>query len=201
MTGIPLSRLEQEESKKLLHLEDELRKRVIGQDKALEAVARASGARARAFTMRSGPLPRLSSWGPRALARPSLPRRLPRTCSAPKTRLCASTCRIYGEVRRVEAGGRAPRILGYEEGGQLSEKIRKKPYSVILLDEIEKAHPDVFNILLQILDDGLLTDSYGRHVNFKNTIIIMTSNAGTRDVRKTGSLGSASPPTCPTTNP
>ena len=85
--------------------------------------------------------------------------------------------------------GAPPGYVGYEEGGQLSEKIRKKPYSVILLDEIEKAHPDVFNILLQILDDGILTDSYGRHVNFKNTIIIMTSNAGTRDVRKTASVG------------
>ncbi|HEX7511003.1 MAG TPA: AAA family ATPase, partial [Chitinivibrionales bacterium] len=85
--------------------------------------------------------------------------------------------------------GAPPGYIGYEEGGQLSEKIRKKPYSVILLDEIEKAHPDVFNILLQILDDGILTDSYGRHVNFKNTIIIMTSNAGTRDVRKTASVG------------
>ena len=85
--------------------------------------------------------------------------------------------------------GAPPGYVGYEEGGQLSEKIRKKPYSVILLDEIEKAHPDVFNILLQILDDGVLTDSYGRHVNFKNTIIIMTSNAGTRDVRKTASVG------------
>jgi ATP-dependent Clp protease ATP-binding subunit ClpC len=85
--------------------------------------------------------------------------------------------------------GAPPGYVGYEEGGQLTEKIRKKPYSVILLDEIEKAHPDVFNILLQILDDGLLTDSYGRHVNFRNTIIIMTSNAGTRDVKKSGTVG------------
>ena len=85
--------------------------------------------------------------------------------------------------------GAPPGYVGYEEGGQLTEKIRKKPYSVILLDEIEKAHPDVFNILLQILDDGILTDSYGRHVNFRNTIIIMTSNAGTRDVKKTGTVG------------
>jgi ATP-dependent Clp protease ATP-binding subunit ClpC len=85
--------------------------------------------------------------------------------------------------------GAPPGYVGYEEGGQLTEKIRKKPYSVILLDEIEKAHPDVFNILLQILDDGILTDSYGRHVNFRNTIIIMTSNAGTRDVKKSGTVG------------
>jgi ATP-dependent Clp protease ATP-binding subunit ClpC len=85
--------------------------------------------------------------------------------------------------------GAPPGYVGYEEGGQLTEKIRKKPYSVILLDEIEKAHPDVFNILLQILDDGILTDSYGRHVNFRNTIIIMTSNVGTRDVKKTGTVG------------
>ncbi|MCX7727108.1 MAG: AAA family ATPase, partial [Chitinispirillaceae bacterium] len=85
--------------------------------------------------------------------------------------------------------GAPPGYVGYEEGGQLTEKIRKKPYSVILFDEIEKAHPDVFNILLQILDDGILTDSYGRHVNFRNTIIIMTSNAGTRDTRKTGPVG------------
>ena len=85
--------------------------------------------------------------------------------------------------------GAPPGYVGYEEGGQLTEKIRKKPYSVILLDEIEKAHPDVFNILLQILEDGVLTDSYGRHVNFKNTIIIMTSNAGTREVKKTSIVG------------
>jgi ATP-dependent Clp protease ATP-binding subunit ClpC len=85
--------------------------------------------------------------------------------------------------------GAPPGYVGYEEGGQLTEKIRKKPYSVILLDEIEKAHPDVFNLLLQILDDGILTDAYGRHVNFRNTIIIMTSNAGTRDVKKSGTVG------------
>jgi ATP-dependent Clp protease ATP-binding subunit ClpC len=84
--------------------------------------------------------------------------------------------------------GAPPGYVGYEEGGQLTEKIRKKPYSVILLDEIEKAHPDVFNILLQILDDGILTDSYGRHVNFRNTISIRTSNVGTRDVKKTALL-------------
>jgi ATP-dependent Clp protease ATP-binding subunit ClpC len=89
--------------------------------------------------------------------------------------------------------GAPPGYVGYEEGGQLTEKIRKKPYSVILLDEIEKAHPDVFNILLQILDDGVLTDSYGRHVNFKNAIIIMTSNAGTRDVKRQGTVGFGKP--------
>jgi ATP-dependent Clp protease ATP-binding subunit ClpC len=190
MTGIPLSRLEEEESKKLLHLEDELRKRVIGQDKALEAVAKSIRRSRAGLHNARRPIASFIFLGPTGVGKTELAKALAENLFNSEDALVRIDMSEYMEKFAVSRlVGAPPGYVGYEEGGQLSEKIRKKPYSVILLDEIEKAHPDVFNILLQILDDGLLTDSYGRHVNFKNTIIIMTSNAGTRDVRKTGSLG------------
>jgi ATP-dependent Clp protease ATP-binding subunit ClpC len=190
MTGIPLSRLEEEESKKLLHLEDELRKRVIGQDKALEAVAKSIRRSRAGLHNAKRPIASFIFLGPTGVGKTELAKTLAENLFNSEDALVRIDMSEYMEKFAVSRlVGAPPGYVGYEEGGQLSEKIRKKPYAVILLDEIEKAHPDVFNILLQILDDGLLTDSYGRHVNFKNTIIIMTSNAGTRDVRKTGSLG------------
>ncbi len=190
MTGIPLSRLEEEESKKLLHLEDELRKRVIGQDPALEAIAKSiRRSRAGLHNIRR-PIASFIFLGPTGVGKTELAKTLAENLFNSEDALVRIDMSEYMEKFAVSRlVGAPPGYVGYEEGGQLSEKIRKKPYAVILLDEIEKAHPDVFNILLQILDDGILTDSYGRHVNFKNTIIIMTSNAGTRDMRKTGSLG------------
>jgi ATP-dependent Clp protease ATP-binding subunit ClpC len=190
MTGIPLARLEEEESKKLLHLEDELRKRVIGQDKALEAVARSIRRSRSGLHNAKRPIASFIFLGPTGVGKTELAKALAECLFNSEDSLVRIDMSEYMEKFAVSRlVGAPPGYVGYEEGGQLTEKIRKKPYSVILFDEIEKAHPDVFNILLQILDDGILTDSYGRHVNFKNTIIIMTSNAGTRDVRKTGAVG------------
>jgi ATP-dependent Clp protease ATP-binding subunit ClpC len=192
MTGIPLSRLEEEESKRLLKLEDELRKRVIGQDKALESVAKSIRRSRAGLHSARRPIASFIFLGPTGVGKTELAKTLAMSLFNTEDALVRIDMSEYMEKFAVSRlVGAPPGYVGYEEGGQLSEKIRKKPYSVILLDEIEKAHPDVFNILLQILDDGLLTDSYGRHVNFKNTIIIMTSNAGTRDVRKTSSVGFA----------
>jgi ATP-dependent Clp protease ATP-binding subunit ClpC len=190
MTGIPLSRLEEEESKKLLHLEDELRKRVIGQEFALTAIAKSIRRSRAGLHNARRPIASFIFLGPTGVGKTELAKALAENLFNSEDALVRIDMSEYMEKFAVSRlVGAPPGYVGYEEGGQLSEKIRKKPYAVILLDEIEKAHPDVFNILLQILDDGLLTDSYGRHVNFKNTIIIMTSNAGTRDVRRTGSVG------------
>jgi ATP-dependent Clp protease ATP-binding subunit ClpC len=190
MTGIPLSRLEEEESKKLLHLEDELRKRVIGQDEALTAIARSiRRSRAGLHNIRR-PIASFIFLGPTGVGKTELAKTLAETLFDTEEALVRIDMSEYMEKFAVSRlVGAPPGYVGYEEGGQLTEKVRKKPYSVILFDEIEKAHPDVFNILLQILDDGVLTDAYGRHVNFKNTIIIMTSNAGTREVKTTGRVG------------
>jgi ATP-dependent Clp protease ATP-binding subunit ClpC len=190
MTGIPLSRLAEEESKKILNLEAELRRRVIGQDPALEAIARSiRRSRAGLHNIRR-PIASFIFLGPTGVGKTELAKTLAQSLFDTEDALVRIDMSEYMEKFAVSRlVGAPPGYVGYEEGGQLTEKIRKKPYSVILLDEIEKAHPDVFNILLQILDDGLLTDSYGRHVNFRNTIIIMTSNAGTRDVKKSGTVG------------
>jgi ATP-dependent Clp protease ATP-binding subunit ClpC len=190
MTGIPLSRLAEEESKKILHLEDELRRRVIGQDPALEAIARSIRRSRAGLHNIKRPIASFIFLGPTGVGKTELAKALAQCLFDTEDALVRIDMSEYMEKFAVSRlVGAPPGYVGYEEGGQLTEKIRKKPYSVILLDEIEKAHPDVFNILLQILDDGILTDSYGRHVNFRNTIIIMTSNAGTRDVKKSGTLG------------
>ncbi|MFP4164424.1 MAG: ATP-dependent Clp protease ATP-binding subunit [Chitinispirillaceae bacterium] len=194
MTGIPLARLAEEETKKIIHLEDELRRRVIGQDTALSAVSRAiRRSRAGLHNIRR-PIASFIFLGPTGVGKTELAKALAQSLFDTEDALVRVDMSEYMEKFAVSRlVGAPPGYVGYEEGGQLTEKIRKKPYSVILLDEIEKAHPDVFNILLQILDDGILTDSYGRHVNFKNTIIIMTSNAGTRDVKKAGTVGFGKP--------
>lgn len=190
MTGIPLSRLAEEESKKILHLEDELRKRVIGQDDALRAISRSIRRSRAGLHNVKRPIASFIFLGPTGVGKTELAKTLAEALFDSEDALVRIDMSEYMEKFAVSRlMGAPPGYIGYEEGGQLTEKIRKKPYSVILLDEIEKAHPDVFNILLQILDDGLLTDSYGRHVNFRNTIIIMTSNAGTRDVKKSGTVG------------
>jgi ATP-dependent Clp protease ATP-binding subunit ClpC len=194
MTGIPLSRLAEEESKKILNLEEVLRKRVIGQDPALEAIARSIRRSRAGLHNTKRPIASFIFLGPTGVGKTELAKTLAQSLFDSEDALVRIDMSEYMEKFAVSRlVGAPPGYVGYEEGGQLTEKIRKKPYSVILLDEIEKAHPDVFNILLQILDDGLLTDSYGRHVNFRNTIIIMTSNAGTRDVKKTGTVGFGKP--------
>jgi ATP-dependent Clp protease ATP-binding subunit ClpC len=190
MTGIPLARLAEEEAKKVLHLEDELRQRVIGQDEALGAVARSIRRSRAGLHNTRRPIASFIFLGPTGVGKTELAKAVAKALFDTEDALVRIDMSEYMEKFAVSRlVGAPPGYVGYEEGGQLTEKIRKKPYSVILLDEIEKAHPDVFNLLLQILDDGLLTDSYGRHVNFKNTIIIMTSNAGSRDVKKMGTVG------------
>jgi ATP-dependent Clp protease ATP-binding subunit ClpC len=190
MTGVPLSRLAEEESKKIINLEAELRKRVIGQDPALEVIARSIRRSRAGLHNAKRPIASFIFLGPTGVGKTELAKTLAAALFDTEEALVRIDMSEYMEKFAVSRlVGAPPGYIGYEEGGQLTEKIRKKPYSVILLDEIEKAHPDVFNILLQILDDGILTDSYGRHVNFRNTIIIMTSNAGTRDVKKSGTVG------------
>jgi ATP-dependent Clp protease ATP-binding subunit ClpC len=190
MTGIPLSRLEEEESKKLLHLEDELRRRVIGQEAALESVAKSIRRSRAGLHNIKRPIASFIFLGPTGVGKTELAKTLAASLFDSEDALIRIDMSEYMEKFAVSRlVGAPPGYVGYEEGGQLTEKVRKKPYAVILFDEIEKAHPDVFNLLLQILDDGLLTDAYGRRVNFKNCIIIMTSNAGTREVKRTGTVG------------
>jgi len=190
MTGIPITRLAEKETHKVLHLEEELRRRVIGQDEALGAIARSIRRSRAGLHNIKRPIASFIFLGPTGVGKTELAKALSHALFDSDEALVRIDMSEYMEKFAVSRlVGAPPGYVGYEEGGQLTEKIRKKPYSVILLDEIEKAHPDVFNLLLQILDDGVLTDSYGRHVNFKNTIIIMTSNAGTRDVKRMGTVG------------
>lgn len=194
MTGIPLVRVEEEQQNKLLHLEDDLRKRVIGQDLALEAVAKAIRRSRAGLHDVKRPMGSFIFLGPTGVGKTELAKALAATLFETEEALVRIDMSEYMEKFAVSRlVGAPPGYVGYDEGGQLTEKIRKRPYSVVLFDEIEKAHPDVFNILLQILDDGQLTDSYGRKVNFRNTIIIMTSNIGARDIKRNATFGFQSP--------
>ena len=189
MTGIPLARLEEQESQKLLHLEEELRKHIVGQEEALESVARSIRRSRAGLHNIKKPIASFIFLGPTGVGKTELAKALAIELFNSEDALIRIDMSEYMEkFAASRLVGAPPGYVGYEEGGQLTEKVRKKPYSVILFDEIEKAHPDVFNILLQVLDDGVATDSFGRHINFRNTIIIMTSNAGTRDASK-GGLG------------
>ena len=189
-TGIPLSRLEQKETERLMNMEGELHKRVVGQEEALTAIARAVR-RSRAG-LKSGkrPIGSFIFLGPTGVGKTLLARALAEFLFGNEDALLQLDMSEYMEKFNVSRlVGAPPGYVGYEEGGQLTEKIRRKPYSVVLLDEIEKAHPDVFNILLQVLEDGRLTDSFGRKVDFRNTVLIMTSNIGAEMLRKQGSIG------------
>jgi ATP-dependent Clp protease ATP-binding subunit ClpB len=180
-TGIPVTKLMEGELQKLLHLEDELHKRVVGQDEAVQAVADAV-VRARAgIKDPKRPIGSFLFLGPTGVGKTELARALAETLFDDESNMVRLDMSEYMEKHTVaRLIGAPPGYVGYEEGGQLTEAVRRKPYSVILLDEIEKAHPDVFNVLLQVLDDGRLTDGQGRTVNFKNTVIIMTSNIGSQ---------------------
>jgi ATP-dependent Clp protease ATP-binding subunit ClpB len=180
-TGIPVSKLMEGEMQKLLRLEEELHKRVVGQDEAVRAVADAV-VRARAgIKDPKRPIGSFLFLGPTGVGKTELARSLAATLFDNEDNMIRLDMSEYMEKHTVaRLIGAPPGYIGYEEGGQLTEAVRRKPYSVILLDEIEKAHPDVFNILLQVLDDGRLTDGHGRTVNFRNTVIIMTSNIGSQ---------------------
>ncbi|MEM1330387.1 MAG: ATP-dependent Clp protease ATP-binding subunit [Planctomycetota bacterium] len=179
MTGVPLQRLEKEEAQRLLQLEDELHKKVISQNEAIKAISR-SIRRARAgLKDPKRPMGSFIFVGPSGVGKTLLSKALAEFMFGDEDALIHLDMSEYMEKHNVSRlVGAPPGYVGYEEGGQLTEQIRRRPYSVVLLDEVEKAHPDVFNLLLQIMEEGRLTDSFGRHVDFRNTILIMTSNIG-----------------------
>jgi ATP-dependent Clp protease ATP-binding subunit ClpC len=187
MTGIPVTRVAQAESQKLLHMADELKKRVVGQDAAIDKLARAIRRTRVGLKDPKRPIGSFIFLGPTGVGKTEMAKALAEYLFDRSDALIRIDMSEYMEKFSVSRLiGAPPGYVGYEEGGQLTEQVRRKPYSVILLDEIEKAHPDVFNILLQVLDDGVLTDGLGRRVDFKNTIIIMTSNIGVRDLKDFG---------------
>jgi ATP-dependent Clp protease ATP-binding subunit ClpC len=190
MTGIPLVKLEEKESEKLIRMEEELHKKIIAQDEAIKAVSKAIRRSRAGLKSSKKPIGSFFFLGPTGVGKTELAKALAWFMFNDENSLIKIDMSEYMERFSVSRlTGAPPGYVGYEEGGQLTEKIRKKPYSVVLFDEIEKAHPDVFNILLQVLDEGILTDSFGRKVDFKNTLIIMTSNLGARLIEKATPLG------------
>ena len=189
-TGIPVSRLLESEGERLLRLEDELKSRIISQDSAVEAVARAIRRGRMGLKDPKRPIGSFIFLGPTGVGKTELTKALAGVMFGDDNAMIRLDMSEYMEKHSVsKLIGSPPGYVGFEEGGQLTEKIRRKPYSVVLFDEIEKAHPDVFNIMLQVLDDGVLTDSQGRKVDFKNTVIIMTSNVGASTLSAPRSLG------------
>ncbi|MFH0931620.1 MAG: ATP-dependent Clp protease ATP-binding subunit, partial [Candidatus Zixiibacteriota bacterium] len=190
MTGIPVFRLEEKESKKLLRMEEEIMKRLVGQDEAVTAITKAIRRSRAGLGDPRRPIGSFIFLGPTGVGKTELARCLAAFLFEDEDSLIRIDMSEYMEKFSVSRLiGAPPGYVGYEEGGQLTEKVRRKPYSVVLLDEIEKAHPEVFNILLQMLDDGALTDSFGRRVDFKNSVVIMTSNLGTREIKSGKALG------------
>ncbi|MGB2661069.1 MAG: ATP-dependent Clp protease ATP-binding subunit [Candidatus Omnitrophota bacterium] len=189
-TGIPLVRVEEKESEKYLKLEEHLSARVIGQDEAISAIAHAVRRSRAGIKAPNRPIGTFIFMGPTGVGKTLLGRKLAEVMFGDEDAIIQVDMSEYMEKFNVSRlVGAPPGYVGYEEGGQLTEKVRRRPYSVVLLDEIEKAHPDVFNLLLQVLDEGRLTDSYGRKVSFKNTVFIMTSNIGANLLKKQGALG------------
>lgn len=184
-TGIPVAKIAEEESATLLHLEEELHKRVVGQDEAVTAVAKAVRRARAGLTDPKRPIGSFLFLGPTGVGKTELARALASSLFGDESAMIRLDMSEYMEKHTVSRlVGAPPGYVGYEEGGQLTDAVRRKPYSVILLDEVEKAHADFFNILLQVLDDGRLTDSQGRTVDFRNTVIIMTSNLGAKALHK-----------------
>jgi ATP-dependent Clp protease ATP-binding subunit ClpC len=191
-TGIPLKQLEKKETERLLELEKVLHERVVGQDEAVKAISKAIRRSRSGLSDPNRPIGSFMFLGPTGVGKTELAKTLASTMFGSEDALIRVDMSEFMEKHSTSRlVGSPPGYVGYDEGGQLTERIRQKPYSVILLDEVEKAHPDVFNILLQVLDDGHLTDSKGRKVNFKNTILIMTSNIGATALRDEKTVGFA----------
>jgi ATP-dependent Clp protease ATP-binding subunit ClpC len=188
MTGIPVNRVAAKEGQKLLEMEQELTKHVIGQSNAVKKLVKAIQRTRVGLKDPNKPIGSFIFLGPTGVGKTEMAKVLATYLFDKEDSLVRIDMSEYMEKFSVSRlVGAPPGYVGYEEGGQLTEKVRRKPYSVVLLDEIEKAHPDVFNLLLQVLDDGILTDGLGRRVDFRNTIIIMTSNIGARDLKDFGS--------------
>ncbi|MEE9212433.1 MAG: ATP-dependent Clp protease ATP-binding subunit [Phycisphaeraceae bacterium] len=192
MTGVPLTRLERAESERLLKLEDDLHKTVVSQDEAIKAVAKAIRRARSGLKDPRRPMGSFIYIGPSGVGKSLLSKALAEFMFGDQDALIRIDMSEYMEKHNISRLiGAPPGYVGYEEGGQLTEQIRRRPYSVVLLDEIEKAHPDVFNMLLQIMEEGQLTDSFGRHVDFRNVILIMTSNIGAELIKNKGGFGFA----------
>jgi ATP-dependent Clp protease ATP-binding subunit ClpC len=190
MTGIPVNRIAQTESDKLLKMADSLKEQIVGQDEAIIKLTKAIRRTRAGLKNPNRPIGSFVFLGPTGVGKTELCKALARYLFDSEDSLVRIDMSEYMEKFSLSRlVGAPPGYVGYEEGGQLTEKVRRKPYSVVLFDEIEKAHPDIFSILLQVLDDGVLTDSLGRKVDFKNTIIIMTSNVGTKDIKNIASFG------------
>jgi ATP-dependent Clp protease ATP-binding subunit ClpC len=189
-TGVPITSINQDESQKLLRMEEELHKRVVSQEKAISALARAIRRSRAGLKSPNRPVGSFVFLGPTGVGKTELARGLAHFLFGTDAALIRFDMSEYMEKHSVsKLIGSPPGYVGHEEGGQLTEKVKRNPYSVVLLDEIEKAHPDIFNILLQVFEDGHLTDGLGNRVNFKNTILIMTSNIGARFIQKKASMG------------
>jgi len=190
MTGIPVNKIAESESEKLIKMEEHLKQFVVGQDEAIENISKAIRRARAGLKDPNRPIGSFIFLGPTGVGKTELAKQLARFLFDSEDALIRVDMSEYMEKFNVSRlVGAPPGYVGYEEGGQLTEKVRRRPYSVVLLDEVEKAHPDTFNILLQVLDDGVLTDGLGRKVDFKNTILIMTSNIGTRDIKLDKVLG------------
>ncbi len=190
LSGIPVQKLTQTDAKKYLHLEKELHKRVIGQEEAISAISRAIRRNQSGIRSHKRPIGSFMFLGPTGVGKTELAKALAETLFDDESALIRFDMSEYMEkFAASRLNGAPPGYVGYEEGGELTEKVRNRPYSVLLFDEVEKAHPDIFNILLQVLDDGVLTDSKGRKIDFSNTIIIMTSNLGATSLRDDKTVG------------
>jgi ATP-dependent Clp protease ATP-binding subunit ClpC len=192
-TGIPISALKEEESEKLLRMEEELHKRIVSQESAISAVARAIRRTRAGLKSPHRPVGSFLFLGPTGVGKTEVARSLGAFLFGSERSLIRFDMSEYMEKHSVsKLIGSPPGYVGHEEGGQLTERVKRNPYSVVLLDEIEKAHPDVFNVLLQVFEDGHLTDGLGNTIDFKNTILIMTSNIGARFIEKKGRMGFSS---------
>jgi ATP-dependent Clp protease ATP-binding subunit ClpC len=190
MTGVPIFKLEQKDSERLLKIEEELGKNVIGQEEAIKSIARAIRRARAGIKEPRRPIGSFIFLGPTGVGKTLLARALTEFMFGSDESLIQLDMSEYMEKFNISRLiGAPPGYVGFDEGGQLTERVRRKPYAVVLLDELEKAHPDVFNILLQILEEGRLTDSYGRRVDFRNVVLIMTSNVGANLIKKHGALG------------